>query len=175
MFEQPDASASKPNETCARAPRAWLPLLVGSFVFAALVAAAYWVYVQVVIVPRMMNNFGCVWLTHDVLQGYLIEHPGMWPSGWDDLAPHFDEVSNGGYGYSVEFVKERVRINFQIVPAEFTARRRGGDPAPLRAIELVDGMKLTAVVEANERLEHRLLSPTRFEAVSQPPLRVSAP
>lgn len=134
--------------------------------FLLLGVVSYLGYLHLVVGPRMMNTYVCVWAAHDLLQEYVTANPGRWPSGWNDLDPYFEKV-NRGYGLpDMEYLRARVRIDFRIKPTEFKSSKQSGMAVSLSALELADAVQLSAIKEANERLERLILSQDQRDGLS---------
>jgi len=86
-----------------------------------------------------------------MLVHYLNNNDGAWPTGWDDLRESF-EFTNQGYGApNLDWLKQRVAINFSFDPARLVSATTTRDK-PLRVFALPDGSSNTDLDRANERI-----------------------
>lgn len=47
---------------------------------------------------------------------FVQENQGAWPSGWDDLSPHYRKYQNLGWSQSLESHQEMVDVDFTFDP-----------------------------------------------------------
>ena len=60
---------------------------------------------------RHMDEFSVLWETHDLVNSHVLSH-GQLPNSWSDLSEYFDEVNRGYGSPDIEYLQERIDINF---------------------------------------------------------------
>lgn len=106
---------------------------------------------------EVFEKFNSIWLTHDMLIAHLHRTDGAWPTEWKDLEPEFSWV-NSSYGApDLDWVRERIVIDFDFDPSTLDPSTAENDNQ-LQVMSMADGTDNGEIQSANQRLRSSLLS-----------------
>lgn len=88
--------------------------IVGLFAAMAAIGVSGWGYRAIVTSLEAEKTLHAYYLVLDILKVYLHEHPGMWPTTWEDLACLTPKEKNSVFEWPDDLpkIQRRIRIDF---------------------------------------------------------------